>query len=78
MAKKFVAFGQLIEGKGTLDKIEAVPTWYESPTSEITIYKAGIFNIDCHYIIINNGTNEYIDKHIEDLNELGDLLYEVS
>lgn len=77
MAHKFVAFGQLIEGKETLDKIEAVPTWYESPNSEIVIYKTGIFNMDCHDIMINKGTNKYIDLHIEDLNELGEVFYEV-
>lgn len=77
MAYKYVAFGQLIEGNETLKKIEAVPTWYESPMSTITIYKAGILNMECHDIMINRGANEYISGHIEDLNALGDLLIEV-
>ncbi|KAL0838794.1 hypothetical protein ABMA28_016836 [Loxostege sticticalis] len=76
MAYRYVAFGQLIEGEETLKKIEAVPTWYESPSSTIIIYKAGIFNMECQDIMINRGANEYIDKHIEDLNVLGELLIE--
>lgn len=77
MAHKYVAFGQLIEGDGTLKKIESVKTWYESPTSEITIYQTGIFTMECHDIMINRGANEYISGHIEDLNELGEVLWEV-
>ncbi|XP_028176595.1 uncharacterized protein LOC114364591 isoform X2 [Ostrinia furnacalis] len=76
MAYRYVAFGQLIEGDETLKKIEAVPTWYESPKEEIIIYKAGIFNMECQDIMINKGANEYIDGHIEDLNALGELLIE--
>lgn len=78
MAHKYVAFGQLIEGEQTLKKIENVPTWYESPMSNIIIYKAGIFNMECQNIMINRGANEYIDGHIDDLTALGDLLIEVS
>lgn len=76
MAHKYVAFGQLIEGEETLKKIENVPTWYESPTSQIIIYQSGILNMDCENITINKGTNEYINGHIEDLVALGDSLYE--
>lgn len=78
MATKYVAFGQLIEGESVLQKIETVPTWYESPTSEILIHKAGILNMECQHIPVNKGTNEYIHGHIEDLIALGDILIEVS
>ncbi|CAH0398323.1 unnamed protein product [Chilo suppressalis] len=76
MAHKYVAFGVLIEGEKTLDRIEKEPTWYESPISEITIYKAGILNMECHDITVNKSTNEYIHGHIEDLYSLGELLIE--
>ncbi|CAG9561869.1 unnamed protein product [Danaus chrysippus] len=76
MAHKYVAFGQLIDGESTLNKIESVPTFYESPDCCIYIQDAGILNLECHDIRINKNTNEYIDGHIEDLNLLGDLLYE--
>lgn len=77
MANKYVAFGQLIEGEETLKKIENVPTWYESPKSTIEIYQAGILNMECQDIIINKGTNEYIQGHIENLFIIGELFYEV-
>ncbi|KAG6456600.1 uncharacterized protein LOC115447633 isoform X2 [Manduca sexta] len=77
MAHKYVAFGQLIEGEGTLQKIENVPTWYESPTSEIIIHKAGILNMECQDIAINKGTVDYIDGHIEDLVVLANFFYEI-
>ncbi|XP_045518288.1 uncharacterized protein LOC123710451 isoform X1 [Pieris brassicae] len=76
MASKYVAFGQLIDGESVLQKIETVPTWYETPMSEILIHKAGILNMECDYIPINKGTNEYIQGHIEDLIALGDTLIE--
>ncbi|CAK1551114.1 unnamed protein product [Leptosia nina] len=76
MEHKYVAIGQLIEGESVLKKIEAVPTWYESPTSEIVIHKTGILNMECHGIIISKGTTEYIHAHIEDLIALGDVLIE--
>ncbi|CAG5046017.1 unnamed protein product [Parnassius apollo] len=75
MEKKYVAFGQLIDGEQTLQTIENVPTWYESPTCEIIIYKAGILNPDCQEIVICKGIHEYIQGHIENLSELGDVLY---
>lgn len=77
MAHKYVAFGQLIDGELTLKKIESVPTFYESPDYCIYIHDAGILNLECHDIRINKNTNEYIDGHIEDLNLLGEMLYEV-
>ncbi|XP_047511231.1 peptidyl-prolyl cis-trans isomerase G-like isoform X2 [Pieris napi] len=76
MASKYVAFGQLIEGESVLQKLETIPTWYESPMSEILIHKAGILNMECEHIPINKGTNEYIQGHIEDLIALGDTLIE--
>ncbi|CAB3261507.1 unnamed protein product [Arctia plantaginis] len=76
MKNKYVAFGQLIEGEQTLKKIESVPTWYESPTAKITIYKAGVFNMECHWKPINKTATEYISGHIEDLVQLGALFYE--
>ncbi|XP_061383702.1 uncharacterized protein LOC116769969 [Danaus plexippus] len=76
MAHKYVAFGQLIDGELTLKKIESVPTFYESPDYCIYIHDAGILNLECHDIRINKNTNEYIDGHIEDLNLLGEMLYE--
>ncbi|XP_047533414.1 uncharacterized protein LOC125068358 [Vanessa atalanta] len=76
MAHKYVAFGQLIDGESTLKAIESVPTFYESPKCDITIQKADILNLECQDIKINKNTNEYLQKHIEDLVALGDLLYE--
>ncbi|XP_063624106.1 uncharacterized protein LOC134796089 isoform X2 [Cydia splendana] len=76
MLHKYVAFGQLIDGDSTLRKIENVETWYESPKQNITIYQAGILNIDCQDIMINRGTHEYIHGHIEDLFALGEELWE--
>ncbi|CAG4971821.1 unnamed protein product [Colias eurytheme] len=76
MAQKYVAFGQLIDGESVLQKIESIPTWYESPSVEILIYKAGILNLECQDIIINKGTNAYIDGHIEELVSLGNLFIE--
>ncbi|CAK1580314.1 unnamed protein product [Parnassius mnemosyne] len=75
MEKKYVAFGQLIDGEQTLQIIENVPTWYESPTCEVVIYKAGILNLDCQEIVVCKGIHEYIQGHIENLSELGDVLY---
>lgn len=77
MAHKYVAFGQLIEGEGTLKKIESVPTWYESPLSDIKILKSGILNMECQDIKVTKGTKEYLKGHVEDLVALGNLLYEV-
>ncbi|XP_072949285.1 uncharacterized protein [Epargyreus clarus] len=76
MARQYVAFGQLIDGESTLKAIESVPTWYESPKSEIIMYQTGILNLECQDIMINKGTIEYIHGHIEDLVALGDMLYE--
>lgn len=76
MAHKYVAFGQLIEGEGTLKKIESVPTWYESPLSDIKILKSGILNMECQDIKVTKGTKEYLKGHVEDLVALGNLLYE--
>ncbi|XP_059052837.1 uncharacterized protein LOC131847309 [Achroia grisella] len=77
MAHKYVAFGQLIDGEETLQKIENVPTWYESPTQDIIIYQSGILNMECQDITINKGTKEYIHGHIDDLVTVGKLFYEV-
>ncbi|CAB3261511.1 unnamed protein product [Arctia plantaginis] len=74
MDHKYVAFGQLIEGEGTLRKIENVPTWYESPKAEIIIYKAGIFDLTSK-IPVNKDTTDYINGHIEDLNTIGEIFY---
>ncbi|XP_053609536.1 NK-tumor recognition protein-like isoform X2 [Plodia interpunctella] len=76
MAQKYVAFGQLIDGERTLQKIEQVPTYYESPKKNIMIFKSGIFNMDCHDITINKRAKEYIFGHIEDLYTIGELFYE--
>ncbi|XP_047990996.1 uncharacterized protein LOC125230053 isoform X2 [Leguminivora glycinivorella] len=76
MLHKYVAFGQLIDGDGTLRKIERVETWYESPKQDIIIYQAGILNIDCQDIMINRGAHEYIHGHIEDLFALGEAFWE--
>ncbi|XP_073955830.1 uncharacterized protein isoform X2 [Choristoneura fumiferana] len=76
MLHKYVAFGQLIDGESTLQKIEKVETWYESPLSKIEIYRTGILNLDCQDIMINRGAKEYIHSHIEDLIALGELLIE--
>lgn len=78
MAQKYVAFGQLIDGERTLQKIEQVPTYYESPKKNIMIFKSGIFNMDCHDITINKRAKEYIFGHIEDLYTIGELFYEAS
>ncbi|XP_068633540.1 uncharacterized protein [Battus philenor] len=80
MEKKYVAFGQLVDGERTLQRIENVPTFYESPTSEIIIFEAGILNLHCQDLVVNRGTFEYIYNHIENLKEvaeiLKDLMYE--
>ncbi|XP_060803158.1 uncharacterized protein LOC106140803 [Amyelois transitella] len=76
MAHKYVAFGQLIDGESTLQKIEQVPTLYESPTKNITIYRAGILNMDCQDIMINKNTKEFIFGHIDDLYVIGEIFYE--
>ncbi|XP_075977678.1 uncharacterized protein LOC142977587 [Anticarsia gemmatalis] len=76
MKSKYVAFGQLIEGEKTLERIENSPTWYESPTSEIKIVKAGVFNMDCQWRPINKNANAHIQAHIEDLYVIGELFYE--
>ncbi|XP_052753415.1 uncharacterized protein LOC113520777 isoform X2 [Galleria mellonella] len=76
MEHKYVAFGQLIDGDETLKKIESVPTSYESPKENIIIYKSGIFNMECQDSTINKGTKAYIQRHIEDLIAVGELLYE--
>lgn len=78
MNNKYVAFGQLIDGENTLKKIESVPTWYESPTSEISIDKAGVLNLECQNTPVNKRTNEYLQRHIEDLVVVGNLFYEVT
>ncbi|XP_075977936.1 uncharacterized protein LOC142977738 [Anticarsia gemmatalis] len=79
MEHKYVAFGQLIEGENTLEKIENVPTWYEAPTADIKIFKAGVFNMDCQRMPTNKcmGTHEYIVKHIDDLYDTGAILFEI-
>ncbi|XP_049873206.1 NK-tumor recognition protein-like isoform X2 [Pectinophora gossypiella] len=77
MNARFVAFGQLIDGEKTLQEIEKVNTYYESPTSQIIIHRAGILNLDCKNITINKNTNEYIQKHIEDLVQIADIFYEM-
>ncbi|XP_062429059.1 probable inactive peptidyl-prolyl cis-trans isomerase-like 6 [Rhea pennata] len=41
--KKHVAFGQLIEGTETLQKLEAVSTYNERPVEECKIIKCGVF-----------------------------------
>ncbi|CAH0585677.1 unnamed protein product [Chrysodeixis includens] len=76
MKNRFVAFGQLIDGEETLQKIEQVPCWYETPTKEITIFKAGVFTMECQDIMINRGANNYIHGHIDNLNTIGELFYE--
>lgn len=77
MACKYVAFGQLIEGEGTLEHIESVPTWYESPNAEIIIYKAGTFNMECHRIPITKHLHTYLQGHKENLIAIGEMFYEV-
>lgn len=77
MEHKYVAFGQLIDGEYTLQKIENVPTWYESPIARVTIFKCGILNFDCLDIKINPHARWYINKHIEDLISLGEFLMQV-
>lgn len=77
MDHKYVAFGQLIEGEKTLRKIENVPTYYESPKTEVIIYKAGIFDMSSK-ITVNKDTKDYINGHIEDLNAVGEIFYEVN
>ncbi|CAH0691878.1 unnamed protein product [Spodoptera exigua] len=76
MAFKYVAFGQLISGEETLKRIEEVPTWYESPSKKIVFYNTGILNLDCQDIAINKNTTKYLEGHIENLYELGELFYE--
>ncbi|KAF9421109.1 hypothetical protein HW555_002821 [Spodoptera exigua] len=73
MAFKYVAFGQLISGEETLKRIEEVPTWYESPSKKIVFYNTGILNLDCQNIAINKNTTKYLEGHIENLYELGEL-----
>ncbi|NXF54305.1 PPIL6 protein, partial [Oceanites oceanicus] len=41
--KKYVAFGQLIEGTEVLQKLEAVPTYNERPTVDCKIINCGTF-----------------------------------
>lgn len=77
MKNRYVAFGQLIDGEKTLQKIESVPVWYETPTKQIIIFKAGVFTMECQDIMINRGANEYISGHIENLNVIGEMFYEV-
>ncbi|XP_049873465.1 uncharacterized protein LOC126372009 [Pectinophora gossypiella] len=76
MANKYVAFGQLVDGDKVLQQIEQVPTMYESPIEPITIYKAGVLNMDCQNIRINKNIQNYLYKHIEDLVAVGRLFYE--
>ncbi|XP_010138646.1 PREDICTED: peptidyl-prolyl cis-trans isomerase-like 6 [Buceros rhinoceros silvestris] len=41
--KKYVAFGQLIEGTEVLQRLESVPTYYERPTVACKIISCGTF-----------------------------------
>lgn len=78
MAQKYVAFGELIEGEALLDKLEKLPTWYQSPLSNVIITKAGLLNLNCQDVIINKSAICHISKHIEDLGEFGDVLVKVT
>lgn len=78
MAHKYVGFGQLIDGEETLKKLEALPTYYESPLNDVIIMDAGVLNLECHGIMPTVGTNEYVEMHIEDLINLGETFYNVS
>ncbi|XP_026684367.1 uncharacterized protein LOC113470266 [Diaphorina citri] len=42
MDRKYVAFGQIVEGMGVLDQIESIPTYYESPRKNIEILNCGL------------------------------------
>lgn len=77
MDLKYVAFGELIDGEDLLNKLEKIPTWYQSPLSQIIITRAGILNMDRQNIIINKSTTYHISKHIEDLGEFGNILVKV-
>ncbi|KPJ08491.1 Peptidyl-prolyl cis-trans isomerase-like 6 [Papilio machaon] len=76
MDQRYVAFGQLIDGEKTLQKIENVPTWYESPTLKIIICQAGLLNLHCQELVVCKGIYEYIQNHIEDTYEIADFLRE--
>ncbi|KAF1512649.1 Problable inactive peptidyl-prolyl cis-trans isomerase-like 6, partial [Eudyptula minor] len=43
--KKYVAFGQLIEGTEVLQRLEAVPTYNERPTVDCKIINCGAFEL---------------------------------
>ncbi|KAJ8731317.1 hypothetical protein PYW07_004481 [Mythimna separata] len=76
MAYKYVAFGQLISGNHILKEIERVPVWYESPTKNVYIARAGILNLECQNLTVNKGTNKYLESHTENLVTIGELFYE--
>ncbi|XP_013164961.1 PREDICTED: uncharacterized protein LOC106115882 isoform X2 [Papilio xuthus] len=76
MDQRYVAFGQLVDGEKTLQRIENVPTWYESPTIKITISHAGLLNLHCQELVVCKGIYEYIQNHIEDNYEIADYLRE--
>ncbi|KAJ8722116.1 hypothetical protein PYW08_004518 [Mythimna loreyi] len=76
MACKYVAFGQLVSGDEVLKEIEKVPVWYESPKKNIILAKAGNLNLRCQDLIINKGTNKYIEGHTENLINIGEIFYE--
>ncbi|CAH8589557.1 unnamed protein product [Schistosoma turkestanicum] len=46
MDNRYVAFGCVIEGSLTLDKMEDVPTQYERPLKDICIENISIVNPD--------------------------------
>ncbi|XP_060522611.1 probable inactive peptidyl-prolyl cis-trans isomerase-like 6 isoform X2 [Cylas formicarius] len=52
MDRKYVAFGQVIQGEEVLTQIENVSTYYESPIDKVTIVKAGEYSIT-----LENGTS---------------------
>ncbi|XP_013145190.1 PREDICTED: uncharacterized protein LOC106108543 isoform X2 [Papilio polytes] len=76
MDHKYVAFGQLIDGEKTLQRIENVPTWYESPTLKVVICQAGLLNLHCQELVVCKGIYEYIQNHIEDNYEIAEFLRE--
>ncbi|MBN3311107.1 PPIL6 protein, partial [Amia calva] len=43
MDRKYVAFGQVIEGTEVLEKLEAVPTYNERPKQECKVIDCGVF-----------------------------------
>ncbi|XP_006626395.1 probable inactive peptidyl-prolyl cis-trans isomerase-like 6 [Lepisosteus oculatus] len=43
MDRKYVAFGQVIEGTEVLEKLEAVPTFNERPKQECKVVDCGVF-----------------------------------